>query len=296
MNQADGPGTVRTGIISPDPGRPDTGSSSSGESPLQRTAANPGIANPARVYDALLGGKDNYAADRAVAEKLAAAKPALLANVRANRAYLGRVVRYLATECGIRQFLDLGTGLPSLENTHEVAQRAVPSSRIVYVDNDPVVLAHARALLVSTVEGATSYLSAEIREPGPVLERAAETLDFGKPIAVMLLGVLYMIPDADQPYGKVATYMDAVVPGSYLAISHPASDVDAEEAAEAAREYDDALPTTQTNRNRAQVIKFFDGLELIEPGVVQLNKWRPDPGDVDPGIEISSWAGLGLKH
>jgi hypothetical protein len=296
MNQADGPGTVRTGIISSDPGRPDTGSSSSGESPLQRTAANPGIANPARVYDALLGGKDNYAADRAVAEKLAAAKPALLANVRANRAYLGRVVRYLATECGIRQFLDLGTGLPSLENTHEVAQRAVPSSRIVYVDNDPVVLAHARALLVSTVEGATSYLSAEIREPGPVLERAAETLDFGKPIAVMLLGVLYMIPDADQPYGKVATYMDAVVPGSYLAISHPASDVDAEEAAEAAREYDDALPTTQTNRNRAQVIKFFDGLELIEPGVVQLNKWRPDPGDVDPGIEISSWAGLGLKH
>jgi hypothetical protein len=296
MNQADGPGTVRAGFISSDPGRPDTGSSSSGESPLQRTAANPGIANPARVYDALLGGKDNYAADRAVAEKLAAAKPALLANVRANRAYLGRVVRYLATECGIRQFLDLGTGLPSLENTHEVAQRAAPSSRIVYVDNDPVVLAHARALLVSTVEGATSYLSGEIREPGPVLERAAETLDFGKPIAIMLLGVLYMIPDADQPYGKVATYMDAVVPGSYLAISHPASDVDAEEAAEAAREYDNALPTTQTNRNRAQVIKFFDGLELIEPGVVQLNKWRPDPGDVDPGIEISSWAGLGLKH
>jgi hypothetical protein len=296
MNQADGPGTVRAGIISSDQGRPDTGSSSSGESPPQRTAANPSIPNPARVYDALLGGKDNYAADRAVAGKLAAAKPALLANVRANRAYLGRVVRHLATECGIRQFLDLGTGLPSLDNTHEVAQRAAPSARIVYVDNDPVVLAHARALLVSTVEGATSYLSAEIREPEAVLERAAETLDFGKPMAVMLLGVLYMIPDADQPYGTVATYMDAVVPGSYLAISHPASDVDAEEAAQAAREYDNALPTTQTNRNRAQVVKFFDGLELIEPGVVQLNKWRPDPGDVDPGIEISSWAGLGLKH
>jgi hypothetical protein len=199
MNQADGPGTVRAGIISSDQGRPDTGSSSSGESPPQRTAANPSIPNPARVYDALLGGKDNYAADRAVAGKLAAAKPALLANVRANRAYLGRVVRHLATECGIRQFLDLGTGLPSLDNTHEVAQRAAPSARIVYVDNDPVVLAHARALLVSTVEGATSYLSAEIREPEAVLERAAETLDFGKPIAIMLLGVLYMIPDADQP-------------------------------------------------------------------------------------------------
>jgi S-adenosyl methyltransferase len=115
-------------------------------------------------------------------------------------------------------------------------------------------------------------------------------------MAVMLLGVLYMIPDADQPYAKVAAYLDAVAPGSYLAISHPASDVDAEEAAEAARRYDNALPTTQTNRNRAQVTKFFDGLELIEPGVVQLNKWRPDPGDVDPGIEISSWAGLGRKH
>ena len=259
-------------------------------------ADGPGTANPARVYDALLGGKDNYAADRAVAEKLAAAKPALLANVRANRAYLGRVVRYLATECGIRQFLDLGTGLPSLDNTHEVAQRAAPSSRIVYVDNDPVVLGHARALLVSTPEGATSYLSAEIREPEPVLEQAAPTLDFGQPIAIMLLGVLYMIPDADEPYGKVASYVDAVAPGSYLAISHPASDVDAEEAAEAARRYDNSLPTTQTNRSRAQVTKFFDGLELVEPGVVQLNKWRPDPGDVDPGIEISSWAGLGLKH
>jgi hypothetical protein len=281
MNQADGPNTGSAGTV---------------ESPLQRTAINPSIANPARVYDALLGGKDNYAADRAVAEKLAAAKPALLANVRANRAYLGRVVRYLATECGILQFLDLGTGLPSLDNTHEVAQRAAPSSRIVYVDNDPVVLAHARALLVSTPEGSTSFLSAEIREPEPILERAAETLDFGKPIAVMLLGVLYMIPDAEEPYAKVAAYMDAVAPGSYLAISHPASDVDAEEAARAARAYDNALPTTQTNRNRAQVTKFFDALELIEPGVVQLNKWRPDPGDADPGIEISSWAGLALKR
>ena len=161
---------------------------------------------------------------------------------------------------------------------------------------DPVVLTHARALLVGTPEGAISFLSAEIREPESVLERAAETLNFSKPVAVMLLGVLYMIPDADQSYAKVAAYTGAVVPGSFLAISHPASDVDAEEAAQAAREYDNALPTTQTNRNKAQVTKFFDGLELIAPGVVQLNQWRPDPGDVDPGIEISSWAGLGLKH
>jgi S-adenosyl methyltransferase len=265
--------------------------------PLLRTADNPNVPNPARVYDALLGGKDNYAADRAVADKLAEAKPALRPNVRANRAYLGRVTRFLAAEAGIRQFLDLGTGLPSLDNTHEVAQRVVPGARIVYVDNDPVVLAHARALLVSSSrEGATAYLQADIRDPETILERAGATLDLSKPVAVMLLGVLYMIPDADLPYEKVAAYVDAVVPGSYLAISHPASDVDAEEAARAAREYDNSLPTTQTNRTRAEVTKFFDGLELLEPGVVQLNKWRPDPGDADPGIEISSWAGLGLKH
>ena len=263
--------------------------------PLAQTADNPNVPNPARVYDALLGGKDNYAADRAVADKLAAAKPALRPNVRANRAYLGRVVRYLATEAGIRQFLDLGTGLPSLDNTHEVAQGAARDSRIVYVDNDPVVLAHARALLVSTPEGATAYLQADIRDPTAVLAEAAATLDFGQPVAIMLLGVLYMIPDADRPYDVVRDYLDAVVPGSYLAISHPASDVDAEAAAQAAREYDNSLPTTQTNRTRAQVTEFFDGLELLPPGIVQLNNWRPEPGDEDPGIEISSWAGLGRK-
>jgi hypothetical protein len=266
------------------------------DNPLARTAGNPNIPNPARVYDALLGGKDNYAADRAVADKLATAKPALRPNVRANRAYLGRVVRYLATGAGIRQFLDLGTGLPNLDNTHEVAQGAARDSRIVYVDNDPVVLAHARALLVSTREGATDYLQADIRDPAAILEQAAATLDFSKPVAVMLLGVLYMIPDAELPYETVGAYVSALVPGSYLAISHPASDVDAEAAAQAAREYDNSLPTTQTNRNRAQVTKFFDGLELLPPGIVQLNQWRPEPDDEDPGIEISSWAGLGRKH
>jgi len=278
-------------------GSPEAARSSTAGTSLQQTADNPNVPNPARVYDALLGGKDNYAADRAVADGLAAAKPALRANVRANRAYLGRVVRFLAAEAGIRQFLDLGTGLPSLDNTHEVAQRSAPESRIVYVDNDPVVLAHARALLVSTTaEGSAAYLSADIRDPEPILEEAAKTLDFGQPVAIMLLGVLYMIPDSDRPQEKVAAYLNAMVPGSYLAISHPASDVDAEAAAEAARQYDNSLPTTQTNRNRAEVTSFFDGLELLEPGVVQLNKWRPDPDDVDPGIEISSWAGLGRKH
>jgi O-methyltransferase involved in polyketide biosynthesis len=265
------------------------------QSPGPPAAGEPATANPARVYDALLGGKDNYAADRAVAARLAAAKPALLANVRANRAFLGRVVRYLAGEAGIRQFLDIGTGLPALDNTHEVAQSSAPDTRVVYVDNDPVVMAHARALLVSSTPGATAYLHADLRNPGTILADATQTLDLSQPVAVMLLGVLYMVPDADQPYAIVARLMEAMAPGSYLAISHPASDVDADAAAEAARRYDSMLPTSQTNRTQSQVTRFFDGLQLQEPGVVQLNKWRPGPGDADPGIEISSWGGLARK-
>ena len=252
-------------------------------------------ANPARVYDALLGGKDNFAVDRQVAARLAAAKPALLANVRANRAFLGRAVRYLTAEAGIRQFLDIGTGLPNLDNTHEVAQRIAPESRIVYVDNDPAVLAHARAILVSQPEGATAYLHADLRDPETILAQAAETLDFEKPVAVMMLGILYMVPDADGPYPIVGRLMEAVAPGSYLVISHPASDVDADAAAEAARQYDSMLPTSQTNRNQDQVSKFFHGLRLLEPGVVQLNRWRPDANDREPRVEISSWGGLGHK-
>jgi SAM-dependent methyltransferase len=273
----------------------ETGPGAAGDPAAPGAGENAETANPARVYDALLGGKDNYAADRAVAARLAAAKPALLANVRANRAFLGRVVRYLAGEAGIRQFLDIGTGLPALENTHEVAQRAAPDARVVYVDNDPVVLAHARALLVGSTPGATAYLHADLRNPGTILAEATQTLDLSQPVAVLLLGVLYMVPDADQPYAVVARLMEAAAPGSYLAISHPASDVDADSAAEAARRYDAMLPTTQTNRTRDQVTRFFDGLQLQQPGVVQLNKWRPDPGDIGADIEISSWGGLARK-
>src|SRR3984957_8471355 len=165
--------------------------SAADESPLSMAATNPNVPNPARVYDALLGGQDNFAADREVAARPAAAKPAIRHNARANRAYLGRVVRYLAAEAGIRQFLDLGTGLPSLDNTHEVAQGVALRSRIVYVDNDPIVIAHARAMLVSSREGETACLNADIRDPEAILEESAKTLDFEQPVAVMLLGVLY---------------------------------------------------------------------------------------------------------
>ena len=202
--------------------------------PLAGRGGQPDHPNPARVYDALLGGKDNYAADRAVADKLAAAKPALRPNVRANRAYLGRAVRHLAARPASASS-SIGTGLPSLDNTHEVAQRVAPRIADRLRGNDPVVLAHARALLVAAGEGATAYLHADIRDPDTILEQAAPTIDFSKPVAVILLGVLYMIPDADLPYASVAAYVDAIVPGSYLAISHPASDIDAEAAAAAAR-------------------------------------------------------------
>ena len=253
-------------------------------------------AHQVRMYDYLLGGTDNYAADRAAAEEALKVYPEWAFTARANRAFLGRAVRYLAGEAGIRQFLDIGTGIPTAGNLHQVAQEIAPETRVVYVDYDPVVLAHARALLTSNAAGATEYIDADLRDTGTILDQAANLLDFTKPVAVTLIALLHAIPDSDDPYGIVATLMAAVPPGSYLAISHPASDVDAEAAAEAAREYDNSLPTTQTNRTRAQVTKFFDGLELLPPGVVQLNKWRPDPDDEDPGIEISSWAGLGLKH
>ena len=272
------------------------GADGTAQDPAVDLAIDTSVAHPARVYDYWLGGKDNFAADREAAERVLAVTPGLRWRVQANRRFLARAVRYLAEEAGIRQFLDIGTGIPSANNTHQVAQEVTPGARIVYVDNDPIVLSHARALLTSGPQGATQYVHGDVREPAPIIESAAETLDFSQPVAVMLLGVLYMIPDADLPYEAVDAYMKALVPGSYLAISHPASDVDAEEAARAAREYDNSLPTTQTNRTREEVTKFFDGLQLLPPGVVQLNKWRPDPGDEDPGIEISSWAGLGLKH
>ena len=262
---------------------------------LLRTAGNLSIPSPARVYDALLGGKDNFAIDRAVAEKLAQAKPAIRPNVLANRGYLVRVVRYLALHAGVRQFLDLGTGLPTRVNTHEVAQRAAPAARIVYVDKDPCVIVHARALLVGGPEGATSFLQEDIRNPQQVLDQAAGTLDFTEPVAFLMLSVLDTMPDAERPQEMVADYLDAAVPGSYLAISHPASDVGAAEAALAAREFGASLAIKQTNRTRDEVAAFFTGLELIEPGIVHLDKWRPDPNDADPGIEISSWAGLGRK-
>ena len=258
-------------------------------------AGNSKTANPARVYDYLLGGKDHRPPDRAAGKKLMAAKPHLRPNVQANRRFLARAVRFLAREEGISQFLDIGTGLPTMDNTHEVAQQVSPSARIVYVDNDPEVIVHAQALLTSTPEGATDYLQADLADPGLILAGAARTLDLSKPTAIMLLGILYMIPDEAGPYQIVATLADSLAPGGYLAISHPASDIHPEESAAGAKVYQRAIGIPQTNRTRDQVTRFFTGLDIFSPGVVPLNHWRPDP-DEDTTAVLSSWAAVGRKQ
>jgi len=247
----------------------------------------------ARVYNYWLGGKDNYAVDRELAQKFIAADPKAVLGVRSNRAFLGRAVEFLARDAGMRQFLDVGTGIPSADNTHEVAQRHAPDSRIVYVDNDPIVLVHARALLTSREEGATAYIDADARDTDKVLSQAAETLDLTRPVAVMLVGLLHCIPDADDPAGLVTRLMNAVPSGSYLTISHPASDIHAEEMAKGSAMMNKSLASPVTFRPRAAVESYFAGFELVEPGIVATTQWRPRPGaDTTP---MPGWVGVARK-
>jgi hypothetical protein len=197
-------------------------------------------------------------------------------------------------EAGIRQFLDIGTGIPSANNTHEVAQATVPSCRVVYVDNDPIVLAHARALLASNTVGATAYIDADLRNTQDILDAAGRTLDFSQPIGLMLLGILHLISDAEDPYALVARLLAAVPSGSYLAISHPASDINAGQA-EVQKRYNERVSTPQTLRTHAEVCRFFEGLSLVPPGVVYVHTWRPDPGDDAPEDVASAHGGVGRK-
>ncbi len=253
------------------------------------------VAHPARVYDYWLGGKDNFEADRIAGEATIAAYPAIRASARANRAFLVRSVRYLAAEAGLRQFLDIGTGLPTADNTHEVAQSVAPESRIVYVDNDPLVLSHARALLSSSPEGVTAYLDADLRDTDRILELAAEVLDFTRPVAVMLLAILHYIPDLDEAQRIVARLVSAVPSGSYLTISHAASDIDPAEMAEMIRRMNEHLAEgNHVGRRREVVAKFFDGLDLVEPGVVKVTEWRPASA-VEAAGPTSLWGGVGRK-
>jgi hypothetical protein len=224
------------------------------------------------MYDYWLGGKDNFAADRKAAEEALAAYPGIAHLARGNRACLGRLIRYLTGEAGVRQFLDIGTGIPTASNTHQVAQEVVPESRVVYVDYDPVVLSHARALLTSTPEGATDYIDADLRDPGNILEKAEGTLDFTKPLAVTMLAILHAIGDDEDPYGIVAQIMEAVPSGSYLAISHLPSDLEPDKLAESRDRVNRISHQHYTHRSHVEVLRFFDGLQMVEPGLVELRK------------------------
>jgi O-methyltransferase involved in polyketide biosynthesis len=251
------------------------------------------IAHPARVYDYWLGGKENYQADRDAAEQVIAANPNILPGVRANRAFLRRAVEYLAAEAGIRQFLDLGTGLPTAENTHEVAQAIAPEARIVYVDNDPIVLAHARALLTSTPAGATAYIQADARDTSTILAEAARTLDLSQPVAVMALMVLQYVPDSDAPGQIVSELMAAAPSGSYLTVSDTTRDIDTDRVSTATSRLNTRMgPTQLTLRTRDQIAAYFDGLEFVDPGLVPLPQWRALP---DPRNIIPCYAGVARK-
>lgn len=258
-------------------------------------ALDTAVANPARMWNYWLGGKDHYAADRDAADKVREAMPAMPLIARLARRFLGDAVGQLAGG-GIRQFLDIGTGLPTADNTHEVAQRAAPESRIVYVDYDPVVLSYARALLTSSPEGATDYIQADLRDTGTILADTARTLDLRQPVAILLIAILHFIPDSDDPYAVVARLMDAVAPGSYLVIVHAASDIQAAAVAEHARRYNQRSPAPITLRNREQIARFFDGLELTGRGLVPLAQWwDPGQGETGPVSGLSGYAGIARK-
>ena len=248
----------------------------------------------ARVYDYWLGGKDNFAADREMGERTLQAYPNLVFSVRANRAFLTRAVSFLTREMGIRQFLDVGTGIPTANNTHEVGQRIAPESRIVYVDNDPIVLSHAQALLTSSPQGACAYLDADLRDPDKIIAGAAETLDFSQPVAVMLIAVLHFIGDDDEASGIVNRLTAACVPGSFVTISHAASDIDGEQMAEMVRRLNEATPEKTTLRDRPGVVHLFNGLELVEPGVIRAAEWRPNT-DLEAASPAALWGGVARK-
>ncbi len=251
----------------------------------------------ARVYDFYLGGKDHFAADRETGEKAMRSWPAVRTAVRENRAFLGRAVRYLACDAGIRQFLDIGTGLPSANNVHEVAQTVAPESRVVYVDNDPIVLAHARALLKGAPEGRTAYIEADLREPEKILasRAVAETLDLNRPVVLMLVAILHFLPDGDDPARIVATLLDALPPGSYLVASHVTPEHDPAGVGGLERTYRQSGIPAQARPASQFAALTFPGLEMIEPGVVLVSDWRPPGGRRPAPAEVNWYGGIGRK-
>jgi len=254
------------------------------------------VSHSARIWNYWLGGKDNYAVDRQAGDKVAAMLPIIVVQARADRAFLGRAIRYLAGAEGIRQFLDIGTGLPTADNTHEVAQRIAPESRIVYADNDPLVLVHARALLTSTPQGSCDYIDGDLHDPDKILADAARTLDLAQPVALMLLGILHHVPDLDEAYSIVRRLVAALAPGSFLTINHSTSAVSGEAMEEAVRHWNQVGTPSMTLRTPEQIGRFFDGLDLLPPGVVSCSRWRPVPGQL-PGTpaEVDEFCGVARK-
>ncbi|WP_256105660.1 SAM-dependent methyltransferase [Streptomyces sp. ODS05-4] len=247
----------------------------------------------ARIWNYWTGGKDYYPVDREAGDRIRELHPGIGDYARADRLFLGRAVRHLAQDAGIRQFLDVGTGLPSADNTHEVAQRIAPESRVVYVDNDPLVLTHARALLVGTPEGRTDYLDADLRDVDAILAAAAKTLDLDRPVGLMLLGVVIFVEDDEQSYAVVRRLLDALAPGSHLVLSHTVRHPDMPDVDAAVAFWNENGTPKLTQRTPEAVTRYFDGLELLEPGVVSCSRWRPDAGA--PAGEVAMYGGVGRK-
>jgi hypothetical protein len=271
----------------------ETSPETSHEARLSAKGLDVTVPHSARIWNYWLGGKDNFSIDRTVGEQLKETYPAIVDLARTDRQFLGRAVRYLAGEAGVRQFLDIGSGLPAVDNTHEVAQQVAPDSRVVYVDNDPMVLIHAKALLTSSPEGACDYIEADFRDPDAILAPAAATLDFARPVAVMLLGMLGHFSDDDEVVPVVRRVMAATAPGSYLVIAHGSST--SEGLREAARRYRESGADSYTLRSPAQLARFFEGLDLVPPGLVPVPQWRPDPASAQDRQDAFSYCAIGRK-
>ena len=256
------------------------------------------VPHPARRYNYLLGGKDNFAADRASGDQLAELFPTVRIAAVENRRFLKRSVRFLAGECGIRQFLDIGTGLPTADNTHQVAQRVAPESRVVYVDNDPMVMVHARALLTSTPEGATSYLEDDLRFPDRILRRTElhNTIDLEQPVALMLVAVLHFIHDDEEVAGIIRRLTDALAPGSYVVFSGSTADFGDAALAEVYKDMVRAGKIDIWPRSKSEYENLFTGLELLDPGVVPVSEWRPDgETEIPPAADVQIFGGVARK-
>ncbi|MEU4570465.1 SAM-dependent methyltransferase [Micromonospora sp. NPDC023956] len=254
------------------------------------------VPHSARIYDWWLGGKDNFAVDRATGTAMLEAIPTLRMMAAENRRFVHRMARYLVTQAGVRQFLDVGTGIPTRPNLHEVAQSVAPETRVVYVDNDPIVLAHARALMISSPQGRSEYIHADLRHPERILAEVSrgDTLDLTRPVALTLIAILMLLGEADDPLDRVRALTDALPSGSYLAITHPTPDFNPT-AVEAAVAAATGNGMTLVPRTRAEVARFFEGWELVEPGIVPVPAWRPDGAPPDDPEAVYYWAGVARK-